>query len=195
MKSIDANSAGHGAAVRPGAWLLAAGTALTLQPTRAGVLQVWDGGLWATSDGPHAGPHNDRGDRLLGPGDSLRLQAGERLVVERLQASVPARFTWDPLPPDPAAEQPAAVTTVADQETAVKRFRHSPAFSFLGWTAPAPLARLLLALLSCGLTASLWLGAAAASGEHRLDAGVSAPQPLDVRTAGCAAPRHGRAPA
>ena len=42
-----------------GAWKLANGRAMTLQPREAGVLRVARGGLWATGDGPHGGPLND----------------------------------------------------------------------------------------------------------------------------------------
>lgn len=193
MESMNAN---NGAAVRPGAWLLAPRTALTLQPASTGRLQVWDGGLWATFDGPHDGPANDRGDRLLQPGDALTLRAGERLVIERLEATTPARFTWDPMPDAVPLERPARAAST--KERPMRSFHSSPAFTFLGWCAPAPLARLLLALAACGLTATLWLGAAAASSEHRIDASASpaaAPQPQDVRTAGCAAPPAQPAPA
>lgn len=197
MEQIDANSASHGASVRPGAWLLAPRTAMTLQPAQAGMLRVWDGGLWATFDGPHAGRLNESGDCLLQPGDAVPLRAGERLVIERLQASKPARFTWDPIADAVPLQPPAGAAATSTKENPMRSFRSSPAFTFLGWCAPAPLARLLLALAACGLTATLWLGAAAASSEHRLDASVSpaAPQPKDVRTAGCAAPPAGRAPA
>lgn len=194
---MEPTTANTGAAAHPGAWLLAPRTALTLQPASPGLLKVWDGGLWATFDGPHDGPANDRGDRLLQPGDALTLRAGERLVIERLHAQQPARFTWDPLPEAVPDAPPARAAATSTKENTMRRFRNSPAFSFLGWCAPAPLARLLLALAACGLTATLWLGAAAASSEHRLDASVTpaAPQQQEVRTAGCAAPPVGRAPA
>jgi hypothetical protein len=82
----------------PGTWRLAAGRAITLQPREAGILRVAHGQLWATFDGPHAGPPNDLGDRFVGVGEHLRLRAGQRLVVEARHAKAPAYFSWDPLP-------------------------------------------------------------------------------------------------
>jgi hypothetical protein len=82
----------------PGGWTLAPGAALTLRPSHPGVLRVADGVLWATFDGPHPGPFNDLGDHLLPPGAVLEVEAGQRLVIEPLDAVVPARFSWDPLP-------------------------------------------------------------------------------------------------
>ena len=81
-----------------GTWVLPPRQALTLQPARDGVLRVARGELWATFDGPHPGPANDRGDRFLRSGDSLELRSGERLVIEPTQAATAARFTWDPRP-------------------------------------------------------------------------------------------------
>jgi hypothetical protein len=82
----------------PGTWKLAAGRAMTLEPREAGVLQVAHGRLWATSDGPHSGPLNDLGDRILGTGDRWRLGPGQRLVIEGWNGDSPAYFSWDPLP-------------------------------------------------------------------------------------------------
>ena len=85
-------------APRPGSWLVPPGVAVTLRPAETGVLRVAGGGLWATLDGPHEGPANDRGDLILCPGDSIRVSAGQRLVLEPLRAKVAARISWDPLP-------------------------------------------------------------------------------------------------
>jgi hypothetical protein len=82
----------------PGTWKLVAGRALTLEPREAGVLRIAHGCLWATLDGPHDGPPNDQGDRVIGPGDQLRLQAGQRLVIEPWSRQAPAYFSWDPVP-------------------------------------------------------------------------------------------------
>jgi hypothetical protein len=82
----------------PGTWRLAAGRAMTLEPREAGVLRVAHGRLWATSDGPHSGPLNDLGDRILGAGERVCLQAGERWVIEGWTGRSPAYFSWDPLP-------------------------------------------------------------------------------------------------
>jgi hypothetical protein len=82
----------------PGTWKLAAGRAITLEPSEPGVLRVAHGQLWATYDGPHSGPLNDLGDRIVGVGERLSLRAGQRLVVEAWDTGAPAYFSWDPLP-------------------------------------------------------------------------------------------------
>jgi hypothetical protein len=81
----------------PGTWKLAARQAMTLQPCEAGILRVAHGRLWATYDGPHAGAPNDLGDRFLEAGSHLRLQPGQRLVIEAWSGEAPACFTWEPV--------------------------------------------------------------------------------------------------
>src|SRR4051812_48802763 len=80
----------------PGTWKLPAGRALTLQPREGGRLKVAHGQLWATYDGPHRGPLNDLGDRIVGAGEELQLRAGQRLVIEPWNGDSPAYFSWDP---------------------------------------------------------------------------------------------------
>jgi Protein of unknown function (DUF2917) len=67
-----------------GSWVLPAGHALTLHSHEARALRVTQGRVWATLDGPHAGPGNDRGDMVLQAGEHLNLQAGQRVVIEPL---------------------------------------------------------------------------------------------------------------
>jgi hypothetical protein len=86
------------ASALPGTWKLAAGRAITLRPSEAGVLRVAHGQMWATYDGPHQGPLNDLGDRVISAGSQLRVRPGQRLVVEALDRQSPAYFSWDPLP-------------------------------------------------------------------------------------------------
>lgn len=124
-----------------GTWRLQPGQALTLRPSQSGVLWVVAGGLWATGDGPHPGPANARGDRVLAAGETVSVRAGERLVVEAVGPAAGAQFAWDPLPPWPAR-------------------RRSP--SALLW-------RFALLLPATALTAAMWLGAASESGRHRAD--------------------------
>ena len=81
-----------------GAWKLAGGRAMTLQPREPGVLRVARGSLWATSQGPHPGPLNDQGDRFLQAGEQLQLRRGQRVVIEAWNRLGPAYFSWDPLP-------------------------------------------------------------------------------------------------
>lgn len=81
-----------------GTWKLAGGRAVTLQPSEPGVVRIAHGSVWATTDGPHAGPANDQGDRFLHAGDKLPLRRGERLVIEAMDAGNSAYFSWDPVP-------------------------------------------------------------------------------------------------
>lgn len=87
----------------PGAWKLAPGRALTLSPRQAGQLEVVYGEVWATFDGPHSGPPNDLGDRVVRAGERLCLEAGQNVVVESWRSDAPAFFSWDPYAAAPAA--------------------------------------------------------------------------------------------
>ena len=87
----------HQSTSPPGAWKLAPGRALTLQPREAGVFRVALGRMWVTLDGPHQGPANDLGDHVFDAGARLHLRAGQRLVIEAWDARTPAYFSWDSL--------------------------------------------------------------------------------------------------
>jgi hypothetical protein len=80
----------------PGTWKLGAGRAITLQPLQDGVLRVAHGCLWATFDGPHEGKPRELGDHFVEVGDTVRIAAGERVVVEPWGRNASAYFTWDP---------------------------------------------------------------------------------------------------
>jgi hypothetical protein len=80
----------------PGTWKIGAGRAVTLQPVQDGVLRVAHGVLWATFDGPHEGSPNGLGDHFVQAGDTVRIAAGERVVVEPWGRQQSAYFTWDP---------------------------------------------------------------------------------------------------
>lgn len=82
----------------PGTWKLAAGRAISLRPREAGVLRIAHGRIWATFDGPHAGARNELGDHVVGAGGQLRVEAGQRIVIEAWGAQAPAYFSWDPQP-------------------------------------------------------------------------------------------------
>lgn len=82
----------------PGTWKLGAGRAITLQPTQNGVLRVAHGCLWATFDGPHEGSLRELGDHFVEVGDTVRIAAGERVVIEPWGRDQSAFFTWDPAP-------------------------------------------------------------------------------------------------
>ncbi len=71
---------------------LEAGLATTVQPRQAGVFRISQGPAWVTVSGAGA----VLGDHVLQAGDSLDLQAGQRLVLEPL-AALPVRFSWEPV--------------------------------------------------------------------------------------------------
>ena len=78
-------------------WQLAPGRAMALQARHTTELVVSSGCVWATFDGPHDGPLNERGDLVLQAGSRLRLTAGQRLVVESLgrPGSEPVQLAWE----------------------------------------------------------------------------------------------------
>lgn len=79
----------------PGTWRLDPARAVTLRPREDGVLRISHGRVWVTFDGPHAGPPNDLGDRVLGAGEQVRVRAGRRVVVESSDPGAAAYFSWD----------------------------------------------------------------------------------------------------
>ncbi|MBS0453864.1 MAG: DUF2917 domain-containing protein [Proteobacteria bacterium] len=78
-------------AVRRGAWQLAAGQAMSLRAQSASVLKVRQGRVWVTRD---ATARSASEDLVLGPGESLSLAKGERLVMEPWDG-FGATYTWD----------------------------------------------------------------------------------------------------
>jgi hypothetical protein len=78
-------------AVRRGAWQLAAGQALTLTATGPSVLRVRQGRLWITLT---ATTRHGSDDLVLGPGESLAVPAGQRLVMEPWDG-YGATYGWD----------------------------------------------------------------------------------------------------
>ena len=106
----------------PGTWKLVAGRAITLQPREEGTFKVAHGQMWATFDGPHAGAPNESGDHVIGAGQTLRLRAGERVVVESWNWQSPSYFSWEPLPVRVRESAPrfnAVVQPLADLRLAV----------------------------------------------------------------------------
>ncbi|WP_394790196.1 DUF2917 domain-containing protein [Rhodoferax sp.] len=84
-------------------WKLDVGHATTLQTHQAGVFRVAQGKVWATLDGPHTGHTMVLGDHILGAGETLRLQPGQRMVIEswhlgeEATQAEPAYFSWEPV--------------------------------------------------------------------------------------------------
>jgi hypothetical protein len=81
-----------------GAWKLAAGRAITLEPRERGLLKVVQGRLWVTFDGPHHGRLNESGDHVMGAGEQVHLVPGQRVVAEPWNDGCPAYFSWDLAP-------------------------------------------------------------------------------------------------
>lgn len=124
-----------------GTWRLDPGQALRLQPKQGGTLRVAAGTLWATGDRPPDPTSGQGADQLLAAGDAVRVGPGERLVLEAVGDSAPARFDWDPVLPWAAPRR----------------------------SAPALLWRLALIAPASALTLAMWIGAAAVSSGHRTD--------------------------
>ena len=82
-----------------GGWHLEGSHALTLKPTRAGVMRVVRGRVWATLSGPHGNHPDDSGDVVLLNGQALTVPSHQRLVIEPWQrcATDPVYFSWEPL--------------------------------------------------------------------------------------------------
>jgi hypothetical protein len=78
-------------AVRRGAWQLMAGQAQSLRARSCSVLKVRQGRLWITRD---ADQHRASEDLVLGPGESLALARGDRIVMEPWDG-FGATYTWD----------------------------------------------------------------------------------------------------
>jgi hypothetical protein len=125
-----------------GTWKLVPGRAITLQPREAGMLRVAHGRVWATLDGPHAGPRNDLGDHVLGAGERLVLRADQRVVIEAWTGESPAFFSWDPAAvPEAVASpewsrvmQPLADLRLALAMAGAAALRLAGAVAGLGWS-------------------------------------------------------------
>ncbi len=107
------------------------------------MLRIAHGRIWATFDGPHAGPRNDLGDHVVGAGGQLRLEAGQRVVIEAWNDQSAAYFTWDPQP------APVAILSARPAMAGVTQpLRDLRLALWLGGTA---LARLVTGLAALGL--------------------------------------------
>ncbi|MDR6539139.1 DUF2917 domain-containing protein [Variovorax soli] len=78
-------------AVRRGAWQLGAGEATSLKASGASILRVRQGRVWVTRD---ATDQWGSEDLVLAPGESLRVEPGERIVMEPWD-SQGATYSWD----------------------------------------------------------------------------------------------------
>lgn len=78
-------------AVRRGAWRLEAGQAMSLRAANTSMLHIRQGRVWVTRD---ATAHRGSEDLVLAPGESLQVQAGERIVMEPWDGHG-ATYNWD----------------------------------------------------------------------------------------------------
>ena len=87
-----------------GAFALCAGRAMALTPTQDSVLRISQGGAWVTLP-------SQPGDHFLQAGDSLRVPAGDALVLEswKMPATQTLYFDWDPVPMRVAAASAVVV--------------------------------------------------------------------------------------
>lgn len=110
-----------------GCWTLKTGRAITVRPRQASVLRVRHGRVWVTLN-------SVPGDHLLVDGASLRVLAGDRVVLEPwpVQRAAPVYFDWDPVPMLCAACDPA-VTLEPACAPAATQLR----FLAAGWRALA----------------------------------------------------------
>lgn len=89
--SLPAKAVAVPPAVRRGAWQLEAGQAITLKAARPSVLRVRQGRVWVTRD---ATDHWGSEDLVLAPGESMTVDAGQRIVMEPWDR-FGATYTWD----------------------------------------------------------------------------------------------------
>ncbi|WP_295377562.1 DUF2917 domain-containing protein [uncultured Pseudacidovorax sp.] len=88
---IAAPAAAIPPAVRRGAWQLKAGQAISLRAQSRSVLRLRQGRVWVTRD---ATAQWGSEDLVVGPGESLVVEAGQRIVMEPWDG-FGATYTWD----------------------------------------------------------------------------------------------------
>lgn len=147
-----------------GSFALQSGRAMALKPSAAAVLRISQGTAWVTLP-------SQPGDHFLQAGDTLRIFAGDRVVMEpwhRPSSPTPANetlyFDWDPVPLH--ISQASSAPHAAQQAVALRGSWHRlPA-------QPGPRASYCAAVLAplADLRAALALGAGAAA---RLTVGLA----------------------
>jgi len=93
-------------AVETRCWQLPPGRVLSFQADKTMVLQVAQGRVWATLDGPHTGAANDLGDVVLQSGERFTLEPGQCILVEswsKSSGTVGARLVWSRVPREDVA--------------------------------------------------------------------------------------------
>ncbi|MDP9898396.1 DUF2917 domain-containing protein [Variovorax ginsengisoli] len=97
--SLPTRAAAVPPAVRNGAWRIEFGDAMTLRATSASILRVRQGRIWVTCDATATWGSEDL---VLAPGESLRVAAGQRLVLEPWDG-YGATCSWDVATPSDAS--------------------------------------------------------------------------------------------
>jgi Protein of unknown function (DUF2917) len=160
--ATSSNIAKHNAPC--GSFALRTGRAMALQPQAAALLHISQGTAWVTLP-------SQPGDHFLQAGDTLRVEAGDRVVMEpwhRPAAQMPAAetlyFDWDPVPLQIAKS--IAAPHAAQHAVVLRGSWHRLAGQ------PAPRASYCAAVLAplADLRAALVLGAGAAA---RLTVGLA----------------------
>ena len=90
-QTLPARAAAVPPAARRGAWQLPVGQAASLKAASASVLHVRQGRVWVTRD---ATDKCGSEDIVLAPGESLMVDAGQRIVMEPWDGCG-ATYTWD----------------------------------------------------------------------------------------------------
>lgn len=79
-----------------GAWPLEAGRVLKLRPRETALLRAGHGRLWVTFERPQGSPALASDDHFLEPGDRLRVEAGQTVVLSAIGArGALASFDWE----------------------------------------------------------------------------------------------------
>ncbi|NDP62810.1 DUF2917 domain-containing protein [Polaromonas sp.] len=107
--------------IRPAvSYTLPAGQAMTVQARESGVLRVGQGRLWVTFSQAARDLRVPAGDHFLGWGESLRLSAGQTVVMESWPEAAPGAECAQ------GAATPACVSWQADAPlTLLARLRHA----------------------------------------------------------------------
>lgn len=81
-----------------GCWKLAAGRALTVHASQAGVLRIAHGRVWVTFNNAGQDLRVRAGDHFLSRGESLSLSSGEAVLMESYGVghASSAYFSWEP---------------------------------------------------------------------------------------------------
>ncbi len=175
-QAVDIHSA-NPASVAPrsapcGSFSLHTGRAMALLPHAAAVLHISQGAAWVTLP-------SQPGDHFLHAGDTLRVKAGDRVVMEpwsapasQMAAAETLYFDWDPVPLHVANSITNSITkSIAESQAALQAVALRGSWHRLS-VQPAPRASYCAAVLAplADLRAAVALGTGAAA---RLTVGLA----------------------